>query len=167
MGLHPDMKSWFKETFPDCFHEDVPPPALGPGLVQVCDAMWILYKFAGDEDSTFETLCDHMWWSIRDFYERGGRTFIACFDSARHVPTAKREEQKKRKRGTEDVQVNIVNGLPHPWRAGLADPVLREVHSFRDRSHKTNLKSAFIKKNEDFAKNVRARNEPSSKATTS
>ncbi len=135
MGLHPEMKSWFKETFPDCFFEDVPPGALGSGLVQVCDAMWILYKFAGDEGATFENLVDHLWRSVSDFYERGGHTFVACFDAAAYVPEAKREEQQKRKRSTEGVSVRLVNDLPQPWRAGLADAVVREVKSYLNREN--------------------------------
>lgn len=144
MGLHPEMKAWFKETFPDCFHKDVPSKALGTGLVQVCDAMWILYKFAGEENACFENLVDHVWWSVKNFYERGGHTFIACFDAAAHVPEAKRDEQKKRKRGTEGVIVRMVDGLPQPWRAGLADAVVREVRTFEHRSTCKNKKFLFF-----------------------
>ena len=121
MGLHGEMKAYLKEDFPECFVDDLPREHVD---VQICDAMWILYKFCPDDASVFDDLAAHMWRSIEPFYRNGGRTFIACFDDCANVPTAKCEEQRKRR--TDHVEpVVVVDRLPRPWRSGLADAKVR------------------------------------------
>lgn len=121
MGLHPDIKSFLKEEFSECFSKDVPAEHLD---CQICDLMFVLYNYTPDEESTLDSLVDFIWAPVRQFYENGGVAFVGCFDDSRHVPSAKREEQRKRREKVAEA-VTVRSGLPWPWRPGLADAAVR------------------------------------------
>lgn len=131
MGLHHAIKPFLKENFPDSFLSEVPSECLD---VQVCDLMWILFRFNPDsnEPPKLSDLVEYLWRPIETFYDAGGHTYVACFDCSQHVPVAKLEEQTKRKRSIccEALDQKVVdvatNLLPHPWRAALRDGSARK-----------------------------------------
>lgn len=129
MGLHPDVKKYIAERFPECVSES--PGA--PCQVVVCDYMWLLFKFFPDEFSRGEDLIDFIWGPIARFFDAGGETYVMCFDRPERVPRAKAEEHAKRyaskdARGGEELTKKTCDqeSVPLPWQAALADRSVRK-----------------------------------------
>ena len=133
MGLHPDVKKFLCTRHPKCVSTSVPDVACD---VQICDAMWLLFKYFPDEDATGDDLLRFFWNPIERFYQHGGDTYVCVFDSQEHVPIAKFEEHKRRY-GTgvcaeplECAECSTTT-VPKPWRSALAvRSVRRAIMSF-------------------------------------
>lgn len=122
MGLHPDVKKYLKSRFSTAVSQAVPP---GKCEIQICDLMWLLFKFHPDETSSGEDLVNFFWRPIERFFDAGGVTFVCVFDAPAHVPVAKAEEHRRRygKTVQEPLQVHTCDAvtLPSPWHAALAN----------------------------------------------
>jgi len=126
MGLHPDVKKYLKERFKSAVNSDLPTEVC---TVQICDLMWLLFKFHPEDESTGEDLVDFFWRPIERFFVGGGSTFVCVFDAPQHVPVAKAEEHKRRYGGAvrEALESSACDeqNLPRPWNAALADRRVR------------------------------------------
>ena len=133
MGLHPDVKKFLCARHPECVSTAVPDVACE---VQICDAMWLLFKYFPDEDATGDDLLRFFWNPIERFYAHGGTTYVCVFDSPEHVPVAKFEEHKRRYGAgvcAEPLECEECSAatVPKPWRSALAvRSVRRAIMSF-------------------------------------
>lgn len=128
MGLHPEVKKYLRGRFASSVNDGVPTEVC---TAQICDLMWLLFKFHPDDESTGEHLVDFFWRPIERFFTGGGTAYVCVFDAPHLVPVAKAEEHKRRygaavreplESGTCDAE-----SLPRPWSAALADRGVRAV----------------------------------------
>lgn len=121
MGLHPDVKKYLKTRFPNSVNSKIPSEMCEN---QICDLMWLLFKYRPEESSTGSDLVDFFWRPIEQFFIGGGNAYVCVFDTPQHVPVAKSEEHKRRYGGggAEPLESNACDeqSLPHPWHAALA-----------------------------------------------
>jgi hypothetical protein len=92
MGLHSEMCTYFRNTFPDSVLQHLPSCD-----VQVVDFMWFLYRFYTKDSAChpreFIAFASS---NAERFFTAGGSVFVFCFDTPALVPLAKAEEHAKR-----------------------------------------------------------------------
>lgn len=122
------MKKYLKERFGSSVNGDVPTEVCS---TQICDLMWLLFKFHPEDESTGENLVDFFWRPVERFFTGGGTTYVCVFDAPHLVPVAKAEEHRRRYGGA--VREPLESGtcdaesLPRPWSAALADRGVRAL----------------------------------------
>lgn len=121
MGLHPDVKKYLKARFPNAVNTKIPSEVCEN---QICDLMWMLFKYRPEETSTGTDLVDFFWRPVEQFFTGGGNTYVCVFDTPQHVPVAKSEEHKRRYGGARPEPLTSETcdetRLPTPWHAALA-----------------------------------------------
>lgn len=126
MGLHSDVKKYLKIRFKNSVNSEIPKKMCE---TQICDLMWMLFKYHPEEHSVGKDLVDFFWKAIEQFFTSGGVTYVCVFDIPKFVPVAKSEEHKKRYGGSQpdpllsDVCDN--ENLPRPWLSALANRKVR------------------------------------------
>lgn len=121
MGLHPDVKKYLKARFPNSVNAKIPSVICEN---QICDLMWMLFKYRPEDSSTGTDLVDFFWRPIEQFFTGGGTAYVCVFDTPQHVPVAKSEEHRKRYGGARPEPLTAEacdeTRLPRPWHAALA-----------------------------------------------
>ena len=124
MGLHSEMRGYFRNTFPDSVLQHLPSCD-----VQIVDFMWLLYRFYTPHSACHPREFIAFGSSNAErFFTAGGSVFVFCFDTPGLVPLAKAEEHLKRakRKGSELVSSPLTaDALPHPWMTALLDRKVR------------------------------------------